>query len=72
MNKLNKAEWTAIDTLGSHCNTGIEVGIRKPISTRTFNHLYKLGLAMWVCKIQKAATLTRSGEQIWKQRNKKL
>ena len=32
MNKLSKAEWAAIDYLGSHPKTFAKVGIGKPIT----------------------------------------
>ncbi len=68
--KLNKAEWAAIDYLGSHPKAHAKVGTGKPISTRTFNRLNKLGLTMWLNEEQKVASLTRSGEQVWSYRKK--
>lgn len=69
--KLNKAEWVAIDYLGSNPKTHAEVGKGKPISTRTFKRLHQLGLVMWLSEEHKLATLSPSGASLWTQRNKK-
>jgi hypothetical protein len=67
--KLNKAEWAAIDYLGSHPKAHAKIGTGKQISTRTFNQLYQLGLLMWVSEEHKIATLSASGQSLWNQRH---
>ncbi len=66
--KLSKAEWIAIDYLGSHPKTHAKVGTGRPISTRTFNRLHQLGLVIWASEEHKVVTLSTSGACLWTQR----